>query len=64
MCATKLSDVPRESMVAMVGFTIKGRESHTVHCPVVHRTIRCAHEQKATRPFQMELKWLLAALEL
>jgi hypothetical protein len=30
-------------MAATVGFTKKGRQSRTVHCPVVHRTVRCAH---------------------
>jgi hypothetical protein len=36
------------------------------HCsyPVVHRTVRCAHGQKATIAYQMELQRLLAALGL
>jgi hypothetical protein len=31
---------------------------------VVHRTVRCAHEQKATMTFQMEQQQLLDALGL
>jgi hypothetical protein len=33
-------------------------------CPVVHRTVRCAHRQKAIIAYQMELQRLLAALGL
>jgi hypothetical protein len=33
-------------------------------CPVVHRTVRCATQQKARVAFQMELQRLLAALGL
>jgi hypothetical protein len=51
-------------MAAMVGFAKKGRKSRNVHCLVVHRTVQCAHGQKATIAFQMELQWLLAALGL
>jgi hypothetical protein len=40
-CATRLSGVPRGAMAATVGFAEKGRKSRTVHCPVVHRTVRC-----------------------
>jgi hypothetical protein len=40
----------------------KGSKSRTVHCLVVHRTVRCAHGQKATMVFQMELQQLLSAL--
>jgi hypothetical protein len=54
--------VPLGSVVAMVGFARKGRELCTVHYPVVHRTVRCAHRQKETKAFQMEFKRLLAAL--
>jgi hypothetical protein len=28
---------------AKVSFAKQGRESHTVHCPMVHRTVRCDH---------------------
>jgi hypothetical protein len=56
-CATGL-------VAAMLGFTKQRRESHTVHCPVVHRTIRCSHGLKASRAFQMRLQRLLAALGL
>jgi hypothetical protein len=52
MCATRLSGVPRGSMAATVGFTRKGRKSCTIHCLVMHRTVRCAHGQKATMAFQ------------
>jgi hypothetical protein len=52
------------TVAATIGFARKGRESHTVPCPVVHRTIQCAHGQKTTMTFQMEFKWLLAALGL
>jgi hypothetical protein len=38
-------------MVATIGFARKGRKSRVVHCPVVHRTVRCAHTQKATMAF-------------
>jgi hypothetical protein len=54
-CATSI-------VAATVGFARKGRKSHTVPCPVVHRTVRCSHGQKATMAFQMELQLLLAAL--
>jgi hypothetical protein len=49
---------------ATVGFTSKGRKLRTVHCLVVHPTVRCAHEQKATMAFQMELQRLLIAFGL
>jgi hypothetical protein len=35
-CATR-------AVAATVGFTRKGRKLHTIHCPVVHRTVWCAH---------------------
>jgi hypothetical protein len=47
-----------------VGFTRKGRRSHTIHCPVVHQTVQCAHGQKATIAYQMKLQRLLTALGL
>jgi hypothetical protein len=56
-CATSV-------VATMVGFTRKGRKSRNVPCPVGHRTVRCAHGQKATMAFQMELQRLLAALGL
>jgi hypothetical protein len=56
--------VPQRLVATTVGFARKGRESRIVHYLVVHRTARCAHGQKATRAFQIELKWLLVALEL
>jgi hypothetical protein len=40
------------------------RESRTIHCPVVHLTIRCAHGQKAIKAFRMELQRLLGPLGL
>jgi hypothetical protein len=40
------------------------KEITTVHCPVGHQTVRCAHGQKATIAYQMELQRLLAALGL
>jgi hypothetical protein len=40
---TRLSGVPRVQWLATLGFTKQGRESRIIHCPVVHRTIRCAH---------------------
>jgi hypothetical protein len=49
------------AMAAMVGFARKGRRSRTVHCSVVHRTVWCAHGQKATIALQMQLQRLLAA---
>jgi hypothetical protein len=61
---TGLSGVPGGPWLTMAGFAKKGRKLHTVHCPVVHRTVRCVHRQKAIRAFQMELKRLLAALGL
>jgi hypothetical protein len=51
-------------MAAMVGFARKGRRSRTVHYPVGHQTVRCAHGQKTTIAFQMELQRLLTALGL
>ena len=48
----------------MVGFARRGRKSRIVRCLMVHRTFRCAHGQKATSAFQMELKRLLVALGL
>jgi hypothetical protein len=52
------------AVAATVSFARKGRKSHIVPCPVGHRTIRCAHGQKETMAFQMELQWLLATLGL
>jgi hypothetical protein len=52
------------AMDAMVGFARNGRKLRIVQCPVVHRTVRCAHRQKATMAFQMELQRLLAVLGL
>jgi hypothetical protein len=43
------------AMATTIGFARKGKKSHTVHYPVVHQTVRCAHRQKATMAFQMEL---------
>jgi hypothetical protein len=37
---------------------------HALSCPVVHRTVRCDHRQKATIAYKMELQRLLAALGL
>jgi hypothetical protein len=51
-------------VAATIGFARKGRRSCTIHCLVVHRTIRCAHGQKATIAFQMELQQFLAVLGL
>jgi hypothetical protein len=51
-------------VAATVGFARKGRISCIVPCPVVHRAAPCAHGQKATIAFQMELQRLLAALGL
>jgi hypothetical protein len=65
-CATGLSSVPWDQRLAMVGFTKQGRESHTFHCPVGHRTVRCVHGQKAIRAFLMEeqrLLWPLGAIK-
>jgi hypothetical protein len=53
---TRLSGVPRGPWLATVDFVRKGRKARTVHYPVVHQTVRCAHGQKTTRAFQMELK--------
>jgi hypothetical protein len=50
--------------LATVGFAKKGRKSHIVHCPVMHRTVPCIHRQKVAMTFQMELKRLLATLGL
>jgi hypothetical protein len=50
--------------LATVDFARIGRKSCIVLCPVGHRTVRCAHRQKAIRAFEMELKRLLAALGL
>ena len=61
---TRLSGVPHSPWLVMVGFARNGRKSLTIHFLVVHRTVRCAHGQKATRALQMELKRLLAALGL
>jgi hypothetical protein len=55
---TRLHRTPRCAtgpVATTVGFAGKGRKLHTVYCSVVHRTIRCAHEHKATMAFQMEL---------
>jgi hypothetical protein len=54
-CATKRSGVPRGPVAAIANFARKGRKSHTVYCPVVHWTVRCAHGQKTTMAFQLEL---------
>jgi hypothetical protein len=51
-------------VAATVSFARKGRRLRIVHCLVVHRTVRCVHEQKATIAFQMGLQRLLAALGL
>jgi hypothetical protein len=61
---TRLSGVPWDQRLAMVSFTKQGRESRTVQCPVVHRTVRCAHGHKATKAYQMELQRLLGPLGL
>jgi hypothetical protein len=37
--STGLSGVPWDQRLAMVGFIKQGRESRTVHCPVVHQTV-------------------------
>jgi hypothetical protein len=42
----------------------KGKEIATIHCPLGHRTVQCAHGQKTTIAYQMELQRLLAALGL
>jgi hypothetical protein len=49
-------------MAVTYDFAEKGRKPCTVHCLVVHQTVRCAHGQKATKAFQMEFKRLLAVL--
>jgi hypothetical protein len=51
-------------VAATVSFARKGRKSRTVQCSVLHRIVWCAHGQKATMAFQMELQQLLAALGL
>jgi hypothetical protein len=38
--------------------------ARTVHCPVVHQTVRCTNGQKTRIAYQMELQRLLAALGL
>jgi hypothetical protein len=43
-------------------FCQRTKEIAYCSCPVVHRTVRCAHEQKAIIAYQMELQRLLAAL--
>jgi hypothetical protein len=63
-CATRLSGVPWDQRLATVGFAKQGRESRTIHYLVVHRTVRCAHGQKATKAYQMELQRLLEPLGL
>jgi hypothetical protein len=50
------------AVATTVGFARKGRR--TVHYLVVHRIVQCAHGQKATIAYQMELQRLLAALGL
>jgi hypothetical protein len=40
------------------------KEIHTGQCPVVHRTVRCARQQKARIAFLKCSQWLLAALGL
>jgi hypothetical protein len=42
-CATRV-------VAATVGFARKGRKSCTIHCPVVHRTVRCAHYRRQLWP--------------
>jgi hypothetical protein len=37
-------------VAAMVGFARKGRKSDTIHCLVVHRTVRCASHAPSQRP--------------
>jgi hypothetical protein len=63
-----LSGVPPECLVCHVAgngrLCQKRRKSRTVHCPVMHRTVRCVHKQKVAMTFQMELKRLLATLGL
>jgi hypothetical protein len=56
--------VCHEPVATTVSFAKQRRESCTVDCLVVHQTVWCAHGQKATRAFQMELQRLLAPLGL
>jgi hypothetical protein len=56
---TELSGASWDQRLATVGFAKQGRESHTIHCSVVHQTVQCAHEQKAVRAFLMEEQRLL-----
>jgi hypothetical protein len=63
-CATGLFGVPWDKRLATVGFTKQGIKSRTVHCPVVYRTVRCAHGQKSIKAYQMELQRLLGPLGL
>jgi hypothetical protein len=52
--STELSGAPSDQRLVTVGFAIQGRKSCTIHCPGVHRTVRCAHRQKAIRAFLMK----------
>jgi hypothetical protein len=61
---TELSGVPRGQWLATVGFAKKGRKSSIVHCLMVHGTIWCAHGQKATKAYQMEIQRLEGPLGL
>jgi hypothetical protein len=67
---TRLSDVQPDCLVCHEGHGCNGRLCHErkeithYSCSVVHRTVRCAHGQKSTIAYQMELKRLLAALRL
>jgi hypothetical protein len=63
-CATGLFGVPWDKRLATIGFTRQGRKSCTVHCPVMHQIVQCAHEQKAIKAYQMELQRLLGPLGL
>jgi hypothetical protein len=67
---TGLSGVPPHCPVCQGDPGCNGRlrqrrkEIGTVHCPVGHQTVQCAHGQKATIAYQMELQRLLFALGL
>jgi hypothetical protein len=59
---TGLLGVPRGLWLATVGFAKEGSKSSTIQCPVVRLTVWCAHGQKATKAYQMELQRLLGPL--
>lgn len=61
-CAIGLSGVPRGQWLAAVGFAKERSKSGTIHCPVVHQTVRCVHGHKTTKAYQMELQRLLGSL--